>query len=377
MQPGQIRVFDGLRVTTEHVTHLQSALQSALRDLRAIVGPGIYRGLQVGLVNGSAVIQPGLGIDYEGNRVVRDDPVTLPLETIPKGDSRFVCLKYDRVENGEVEGRATLVWDSSQAVLVPQAPSPRENLLVLARVYPAEDGHLSIEQATTTPEPQPVDHAPATLALAQGVSRVAPPPDAPDQLRALVTGALRRTPVPPQDFSFAIAERELALPFEAVGLSCQVLIDLTVTPASADQQAIRLQARCSGEATLTGQGISQFSLCSLYEPAADSAYGSSYLCDVSEAAVGMLKVAPRFPTQPVSDTASAASPGAGIIAPLGISVTLKPGSSSTRIVVACEGRWDGAGGDTVASALEAAIGSLRLEIVTAWKAQGGLSASNS
>ena len=123
--------------------------------------------------------------------------------------------------------------------------------------------------------------------------------------------------------------------------------------------------------------ISQFSLCSLYLPATDSAYESPYACDVSEAAVGMLTVGPRFAAPPASDTASGASPRAAIIAPLGISVTLRPGSSSTRIVVACEGHWDGAGGDTVASALEAAIGSLRLEIVTGWKAQGGLSASNS
>ena len=40
MQPAQIRVFDGLRLTTEHLNHLQAALRSGVQDLREILGLG-------------------------------------------------------------------------------------------------------------------------------------------------------------------------------------------------------------------------------------------------------------------------------------------------------------------------------------------------
>ena len=76
MRPGQIRVFDGLRLTTEHLTHLQDALRSGVEDIREILGLGVvYRGFEVAAASETAItVQPGLAFDFQKNRLVADEP---------------------------------------------------------------------------------------------------------------------------------------------------------------------------------------------------------------------------------------------------------------------------------------------------------------
>src|SRR5262249_48619202 len=124
MRPGQIRVFDGLRVTTEHVDHFQASLHSAIQDLREILGLGmVYAGFNVAATDSRTVaVQPGLAFDLQRNRVVLDERQTLEVTLGESHDTAFVCAKYDQIEGGETEGRATLIWDSCSLVVRPGLP---------------------------------------------------------------------------------------------------------------------------------------------------------------------------------------------------------------------------------------------------------------
>jgi hypothetical protein len=148
MRPAQIRVFDGLRLTTEHLDHLQNALQSSVEDLREIVGLGVvFRGFEVVASGDHAItVQPGLAFDFARKRLVRDEPLTVEVQ-IEAGAAQFVCLKHDQIEDGQVENQFTLIWDSCSAVVQPTLPTAEDNLLPLAIVSRADDGSLAITSA--------------------------------------------------------------------------------------------------------------------------------------------------------------------------------------------------------------------------------------
>jgi hypothetical protein len=136
MRPGHIKVFDGLRVTTEHMDHLQGAMHSALQEIREILGLGrVYFGFEVKVVDERSItIMPGLAFDRQGNRLACDEPKTLPLTFEPGEEAKFVCLKYDQVEDGQVEGHFTIIWDNCSIILRSEVPELKENLLPIAKV---------------------------------------------------------------------------------------------------------------------------------------------------------------------------------------------------------------------------------------------------
>jgi hypothetical protein len=155
MKPSQIRVFDGLRITTDHVNHLQGAFYSGLEDFREILGLGkAHVGLEVAAQGDDSIsIQPGLAFDFEKNRLPIDAPQTLKLDFAAPDDVKYVCLKHVQVNETGVEtptapaGAAvypTMIWDSSTIVVRPAAPDPKENLVILARVAKGADGKLQV-----------------------------------------------------------------------------------------------------------------------------------------------------------------------------------------------------------------------------------------
>lgn len=136
MRPGHIRVFDGLRITTEHMNHLQGSFQSALQEIRQVLGLGrVHYGLEVlSHGKGGIVVQPGLAFDSNQNRLVLDEPRSLPVE-FPEGHSSlYVCLKYDQMEDGKVEDHPTMIWDTCVLSLEPQLPDTKEALVCVARI---------------------------------------------------------------------------------------------------------------------------------------------------------------------------------------------------------------------------------------------------
>src|SRR5438128_2721817 len=102
MRPGQIRIFDGLRVTMEHVDHFQASLHSAIQDIREILGLGvIYAGFVVeSTSNDSVTVRPGIAFDRQKNRVVCDEPQQLKISFAPDQNTAYVCAKYDQIEGG-------------------------------------------------------------------------------------------------------------------------------------------------------------------------------------------------------------------------------------------------------------------------------------
>lgn len=168
MRPGHLNVFDGLRITTEHMNYLQGSFHSAVQDLRGILGLGIvHRGLAVAVEDNSVTVEPGLAFDHQGNRIVLDQPVTVELNFAAGENTKYVCVKYDQIEDGEVEGRFTLVWDSCGVVLTDALPESADNLVPIARVDLA-GSQPSVRSLSETPSP----NRSAGTAVRQGIARL-------------------------------------------------------------------------------------------------------------------------------------------------------------------------------------------------------------
>lgn len=135
MRPGHINVFDGLRITTEHMNYLQGSLHSAVEDIREILGLGtVFIGFDVVAEGNSITISPGLAFDYQKNRIASDEPKTVVVSFAPGENTKYVCIKYDQIEDGQVEGRFTLVWDTCAIELRPTPPQPNENVVAIAKI---------------------------------------------------------------------------------------------------------------------------------------------------------------------------------------------------------------------------------------------------
>jgi hypothetical protein len=154
MKPAQIRVFDGLRITTDHVNHLQGALASGFEDLRQILGLGhAQTGLDVAVADdGTVTIQPGVAFDFEKNRLACDDPLNLKVSFAQLDQAKYICLKYEQVEDGAVEGHPTMIWDSCSGLVRDVLPDPKENLVTLVRVVKTADGKLQVRPPVDPPE---------------------------------------------------------------------------------------------------------------------------------------------------------------------------------------------------------------------------------
>ena len=136
MRAGYLRVFDGLRLTTEHLEHLQSAVHLAVRDLRDILGLGkIYSGFQVERAGESSVlVRPGLAFDFQRNQIVSDEPKTIQISFGDSQDLLYLCISYDQVTTDAVENKPTMVWDACKFVMRADIPSPKDNQISIARL---------------------------------------------------------------------------------------------------------------------------------------------------------------------------------------------------------------------------------------------------
>ncbi len=142
MRPSHIRVFDGLRITSEHVNHLQGSFQSALQEIRQVLGVGrVHYGLDViDDGKGSLTILPGLAFDRHQNRVTLDEPKSLAV-TFPDGQpSQYVCVRYAQSEDGNVEGHPTMIWDNCDITLQAERPDEKDGMICLARIEKGGNG---------------------------------------------------------------------------------------------------------------------------------------------------------------------------------------------------------------------------------------------
>jgi hypothetical protein len=390
MQPGHIRVFDGLRITTEHIEHFQGSLHSAITDVRSILGLGrVHRGFDVQKAGGDAVaVQPGLAFDYVGNRIVNDEPKTLAVPYVSEQTPGYVCIAYAQLENGVVDGQATLVWDSCEVSVRTAPPKLGENVLAIATLVPAtgngerfkvvpsvaprdrgeartdgargNEAHAGDTAAAGTPPAAedvgtpvtpavvPAPASPTTspspvLRVRQNVTRLRGDDASRTALATTLRNALRLAV--PQDGAVATAAATLASAvirtgFPITSLSCHAVLSAAVTvPGDATQPAT--EASCSstshGEATLGDGAVMQS--CITDARAKDGATGGPahvYTPGVSDGAIARLPFARSY----TADESSNAIIPADVLT--GLMLSLEVGQPTTDgFTLDCRVRWAG------------------------------------
>lgn len=133
---------DGLRVTADHLQHLQDRLREAVLDVRRTLGLGrIGWGLRTSIDGPNLRIEPGVAFASSGIRLNLDAPVQLPLPA-GTGPWRVVvkAVQGDRVElrRGTTPTVFTLV--SSATIEPSSAADPGPDALVIAQITPATNG---------------------------------------------------------------------------------------------------------------------------------------------------------------------------------------------------------------------------------------------
>ena len=81
--------LDGLRVTAQHLNHLEDSAQQAVGDLRRVLGLsriGFGFRIEVAGDGKTATLSPGLAFTADGRRLSLDEGAAL---TIPEGDGPF------------------------------------------------------------------------------------------------------------------------------------------------------------------------------------------------------------------------------------------------------------------------------------------------
>jgi hypothetical protein len=315
MRPAQLLVFDGLRITTDHVNHLQGTVTSGLEDFRRILGLGkAQTGLGVSVQDdGSITVQPGVAFDYQGNRLSCDDPLNLKVAIRDQDESKFICLKYERIEEGAVEGHPTMIWDSCSGQVRDALPDPKENLITLARITKQAGGKLSVrppldvtsadlEQVAPlielpigteqSPSPAQVPRESArpmetngaalsdsvapvasvsvpaqvisspNLAIRQGVVQLVSDPAESSYLSGVLIPTLRqKLGADSVDFSFTLGQTGIAPDIAVASFSTEcVLTGKLVFSPSGDlpERSFAFESSSGGEATITPTGILQF-----------------------------------------------------------------------------------------------------------------------
>ncbi len=131
---------EGLRVTAEHLQHLQDRLRDAVHDLRQTVGlRRVAWGLRVQLADGQVRVAPGVAFSPSGVRLALDSAVGLGA---PASGQRVVL----RASNGDraalrVGNTPTVITLLSQAVLEPDDGSDTgPDALVIARLADQDGG---------------------------------------------------------------------------------------------------------------------------------------------------------------------------------------------------------------------------------------------
>jgi hypothetical protein len=293
MKPGHIKVFDGLRITTEHMNHLQGSFHSALQDIRQIMGTGkVHSGFEVLAKDRRTItVQPGIAFDSRKNRVVCEEPRSLTVEWGEQGqgnpDEKYVCIEYEQVEDGIIEGEPTLIWDSCGVMVRPGMPAPEENVIAVARITRnKENGTIDVfrlpsESGEQEEGPEENDEGADGshqwgLRIRQGVECLPGEPESEKEidLETLILEPLKKKLNSPGNTSagellFTLAEKEVALDSPICSLNCHTIINVDVHTGDSGSEdsredniepPMRFQAAAQGEVTVTGDRVSQFGI---------------------------------------------------------------------------------------------------------------------
>jgi len=390
MQPAFIRVFDGLRVTTEHIDHFQGSLHSAMADVRRILGTArVHRGFGVTPGDGSSVVvQPGLAFDVAGNRIVSDDQIPLDVPPLGVTDVAYVCIAYAQVESGVVDGKATLVFDSCLADVRRAAPSPLENALVLARLVPKSDasgdfdvvspaiaelpaaGAADVPSAAPTPSVATPDSLPAlaaTTRVHQDVIHLGGD-DASRGALTVLRGAMKRfkesgagaAPIA------TLASAVVPVGFAVTSLTAHSALEATVRSATSEAR-VAFRGISHGDATMIDAQVAQqcVSQVDVTECSGSPAYAWRGRSGVSQSFVAALPLA--VTAAPGSDTVPAIPDAVlrGLVLGIALGAPTEQG-----LTLSCTIAWDGDVSDEALAWLESQRPALDWNAAIAWKAMG-------
>jgi hypothetical protein len=392
MRPGHIRVFDGLRITTEHMEHLQGSLHSAMQDIREILGLGkVYHGFKVVAEGeGAITIQPGLAFDSKKNRIVCDDPRKLEVAFGPEEKIKYACIKYDQIENGQVEGRPTIVWDSCSALLRTTLPEPSENLLPIAKLIKSAEGEtfeiisLIPSPQVEKPESETIRSRPVRLQIQQNVLRLTADNGMVNYPGTLLIEALKKrlSGAGPSngELLITIAEKEIGLTFPVSGLTCQTIITgafsiaegftATESPTTVERQPqyrnVKFQSTAQGEVTFLDGELSQFGLSRIQTHwNSGSGVNSFAISELTEHGIAHLPFCHLWKFLDGGDVDNARNS----LQPLQLLISVE-GRDGPGFKVVCNLFWKGAVSDEALRVIEEKGAGFTWEVLVAWKALG-------
>ncbi len=110
--------LDGLRVTSEHLSHLQDRLYEAVLDLRRTVGLGrIGWGLRITTTGSDIRVEPGVAFAPNGTRLALDSAATVPAPAGPGAFRvRLAATNSDR-EALRLDGTPTLILGATDLLV--------------------------------------------------------------------------------------------------------------------------------------------------------------------------------------------------------------------------------------------------------------------
>jgi hypothetical protein len=396
VKPAGIRVFDGLRITTDHVEHLQASFLSALQELRLVAGPGrVHQGFEVEATDESHVtVLPGLAFDTAGNRIACDEPTVLEVAFGPGLGRCYVGLRHRQVEDGVLEGQATILWDGCSVELSETRPAPEDGSLALAELTP-QAGGTGFEVRRLEPgRPEPGTAA-GSLGVRQGVVRL----DGGDDPATLAGfwEALGRPPDGEREIRFPLAERDVATGLTCCG-SLSVVATVTATircraaaeplapeePAPATEPtpaeepvasgepapawtAWTVKASMVGEATFDGDRVAQSGLADVHTvPSAGDPGPPCWLgSHLTEEGIACLPL-----SAPWGWPAGGEDGVCELLGGLHLQLRAQPGTAPGSFALSCQLWWSGSPSAVLGSLIEARTPRLRWEVVAAWKGLG-------
>ena len=137
---------DGLRVTPQHLMHLQSALQQAVMDVRHTIGTGaVAYGLRLTLDEGTVSLHPGVAFSEAGLRLHVAEVMELALP--PDVDLVKVVLVAENSDDplSRLDDLSTIVYCDTNVVLIGGDADPPTDGLVIGTVDTTVEG-LAVEQ---------------------------------------------------------------------------------------------------------------------------------------------------------------------------------------------------------------------------------------
>jgi hypothetical protein len=164
--------IDGMRVTADHMDHLEQRLQEAIRDLRRVVGfRRIAWGLRVSVQGNTVTVEPGVAFAPNGARRNVD---SLAQRNLPEGQPPFrVLLKAvesDRAALRVGDQRTLVLVETRIIVESASAPDPDADSLIIARLETVNNALTALQDPSLFSTSGFHQHSGGFVAGSDGVS---------------------------------------------------------------------------------------------------------------------------------------------------------------------------------------------------------------